>query len=175
MRNTVLTSLIFAAVASRLLPHWPSFTAVGATALFAGAAFKTRWAAMMVPLIAMVISDFLLGLCVYGIDRCFTLTTIVIYVCLALTALMGRGLGRSALGVAAGSTASVALFFLATNFMVWCRGGLYSEDFAGLMACYTAAIPYSLNMFAGNLVFGASLFGLLAWAERRYPKQLAVA
>ncbi len=67
-RSTVLTGLIFAAAMSRLVPHAPNFTAVGAIALFGGATFEKRWCAVTVPLVAMVISDLLLGLFVYRLE-----------------------------------------------------------------------------------------------------------
>ncbi len=42
---------------SRLQPHPPNFTPIGAIVLFGGAHFASRWEAFLVPLAAMVFSD----------------------------------------------------------------------------------------------------------------------
>ena len=45
----------------------------------------------------------------------------------------------------------------------------YPKTFAGLVACYAAAIPFFQNTLAGDLVFTALLFGGFALAERLLP------
>ena len=61
-RLTTLVMLIAAAAATRLIPHPPNLTSVTALALFGGAYFSNRWQAFLVPLIALVVSDVMLGL-----------------------------------------------------------------------------------------------------------------
>jgi hypothetical protein len=58
--NTLIT-MIVAAAATRLIPHPPNMTSVTALALFGGAYFADRRLAFIVPLIALLASDFLLG------------------------------------------------------------------------------------------------------------------
>ena len=58
-----------------------------------------------------------------------------------------------------GSLCGATLFFIATNFIVWVTGG-YSYTLAGLVTCYTAAIPFYLKMIAGDLTWCAILFGI---------------
>ena len=36
---------------------------------------------------------------------------------------------------------------------------MYPHTMAGLIACYIAAIPFAINMLAGNLFYAAALFG----------------
>ena len=46
---------------------------------------------------------------------------------------------------------SSTLFFVLTNFGVWLMG--YPLTFAGLVSCYTLAIPFFVNTIIGDLVF----------------------
>ena len=56
-----LTLMILAAAFTRLIPHYPNFTAVGAIALFGGAYFSKKYLAFIVPIVALLISDLFLG------------------------------------------------------------------------------------------------------------------
>ena len=47
--------------------------------------------------------------------------------------------------VGAAAVASSVLFFLLTNFSVWLGSSVYPQTFAGLAACYVAAIPFFQN------------------------------
>ncbi len=59
---------------------------------------------------------------------------------------------------------SSVLFFVITNFGVWCRFGTYDRSLAGLMHCYVAAIPFFRYTVAGDLFFSVMLFGSYALA-----------
>ena len=48
-RTLLLAGLVLLVAMTRLLPHPPNFTPLGALALFGGAQFKSRWAAFLVP------------------------------------------------------------------------------------------------------------------------------
>jgi hypothetical protein len=54
----VLTAIVVASV-FRLLPHWPNFTPIATIALLGGSMISNRFLSFAVPVIAMVISDFL--------------------------------------------------------------------------------------------------------------------
>lgn len=60
-RITTLAVIILAAALTRLIPHPPNFTPIGAIAIFSGASFADRRIAMLVPLLAMLVSDLFLG------------------------------------------------------------------------------------------------------------------
>jgi hypothetical protein len=70
---------------------------------------------------------------------------------------------------------SSALFFVVTNFAVWYSGAWYGDDFAGLIKCYAAALPFARNMLAGDLIWSAALFTGLAVLESRAFAAKAVA
>jgi hypothetical protein len=155
----VVVSLIMGAAATRLAPHWWNLTAVGAVCLFGGAYFQRKWLAFVVPLAALAVSDVFLQIFVYPEFG----PNYFKYVCFALTVPLGfllRGRTRL-LPVGAAAIGATALFFLLSNFEVWLsgHGNRYPLTPAGLMACYIAALPFSLNMLYGNLLFSGLLFG----------------
>ena len=60
-RNATLIVLILLAALSRLIPHPPNFAPIAGVALFGAANFRSKWLAFLVPLAAMLVSDFALG------------------------------------------------------------------------------------------------------------------
>jgi hypothetical protein len=50
---------------------------------------------------------------------------------------------------------------------------MYPHDFAGLTACYVAAIPFFQNTVAGDLFYATLLFGGLRVAELLLPRLAA--
>ena len=160
-RHEVLIGMILAAAFSRLIPHPPDLTSIGALALFGGARFTDRRAAFLVPFAALLLSDLCLGLYphmgwVYG--------------SFALTVCLGRWLQprRGAWRIAGATLLSSILFFVIADFGVWLDGSLYTKDLAGLAACYVAALPFFGNMLLGDGLYALLLFGGFAMLERRY-------
>ena len=97
----VLLTLIVVAALSRVLPHPPNFSPVEAIALFGGAYFLSRTAAVLVPLAGMLLSDLALAAINGGeYASWFGSTSIyVVYLCIALTSLLGMQLrGRVSSG-----------------------------------------------------------------------------
>jgi hypothetical protein len=162
-RWTLVILMILAAAASRLIPHPPNFTSVTAMALFGGAMFDDRRLAFIVPLSAMFLSDLLLGFH----DQMF-----VVYGAFAVIVCIGLWLHRhrSAAPIAGAAIVSSLLFFAATNFGVWALDHMYPLTLAGLMACYTAALPFLRNTLAGDLFYTLVLFGGFALMEWQFPK-----
>ncbi len=163
--------LVLLCVMARLLPHWPNFTPVAACALLAGCVFRSRVIALFVPIVAMGISDLLLGSYDWRIMA-------VVYASLAFPVLLRNLLsdGRAIAWVPLGSLLSSAVFFLATNFAVWYFGGWYSADWGGLLRCYAAAIPFLKYTVMGDLAWSGALFaGLAAYRLLRDRRMLATA
>ena len=61
-RFMVLTLIILGAAFTRLIPHYPNFTAIGAVALFGGAYYSKKWLSFLVPLTALFLTDLIIGL-----------------------------------------------------------------------------------------------------------------
>jgi hypothetical protein len=160
-RINTLIVMIAAAAATRLLPHPPNMTSVAAVALFGGAYFSNRWLAFLVPLAALLVSDLLLG---------FYQHMEFIYLSFALIVWIGLGLQRrqTASRIAAATVLSALVFFVVSDFGIWAFGSLYPKTYAGLIACYVAAIPFLRNMLLGDALYTAILFGGFRLLEARF-------
>ena len=170
---TVLTGMILAVALTRLLPHPPNFSPVEAMALFGGAHFARKGLAVLVPLVALFVSDLALGLMLggeyfqYFVSAGFWL----VYACIAGLAVMGFRLrGRvSAARVAGFGIAGSLLFFAVTNFGVWFGSTFYPQTAAGLAAAYVAGLPFLGNSLLGTLFYSTLLFGGYALLKARVP------
>ena len=172
----VLAGLVLVAALTRLLPHPPNFSPVEAIALFGGAYFAARRWAIIVPLVAMMISDFALGLMNGGtyMDYFVSAHFLAVYACIVLCTVLGFGLRRrvTAARVLTYSIAGSVMFFLITNFSVWATASPLDVNPActiGLGACYAAAIPFFQWTVLGTLFYGAMLFGGFALLRRQLP------
>ncbi len=160
----VIAGLILAAAITRLLPHPPNFTPIGAMALFAGATLRDRRLALLVPLAALLVSDYLIGQ-MWGTGFGFYSTQIFVYAAFLMITLLGRALQqhrRSPLRIGGTSILASSLFFVMTNLGVWLASGMYPRTIAGLSQCFVQAIPFFGNTVAGDLVYATALFGGLA-------------
>lgn len=164
-RFFALAALTAVAAAARLVPHPWNFTPIGAIALFGGAHFRNWREALLVTLAAMYASDVALGFFVYDFGW-FHQTMPVIYACFILTVGIGRWLRtrRTVAHLAGAVLAASLLFFVVTNFAVWLGAGFYPRTAEGLVACYTAALPYFRNELAANALYSVLLFGGFALA-----------
>ena len=169
------TGLISLDVVARLVPHAPNFTPLAASALFAAAVFRVRILSLAVPLIAMALSDSVLGFYDWRVMS-------VVYAAIALPAGMALCAGRlrSPIVVLSLALSSSVVFFVSTNFAVWAFGTTYTHDFAGLSTCYVAALPFFQNTLGGDLCWTCALFGgyqlfraLLAIPGRTFPSGAA--
>lgn len=166
MKYGLTLSLIVLALAARLIPHPDNFTPMFAVALFGGAMLRGR-VAYLVPLVAMFLSDLLMGFPV-------TWMTPVIYGCFAAGVGLGHWLGRSRTWARTGyvTVAGAVLFFLVTNFAVWIMpNGLYPLTFDGLVACFVMAVPFFRNEIAGDIFWVAALFGVYDFLQLWVPAQ----
>lgn len=168
-----LAGLIVLAALTRLLPHPPNFSPVEAIALFGGAYFAARGWALVLPLVAMFVSDLALGLVNGGIyfDYFASAGFLLVYACIALSTVLGFGLrGRVTGGRVLGySLAGSVLFFLVTNFGAWLGSPMYPQSAAGLAAAYVAGLPFFQWTLLGTLTYAALLFGGFALLRRQVP------
>lgn len=176
--------LIVAAAFTRLFPHPPNFTALGAIAIFGGSVIKDKKLAFLLPLAALLLSDVCLQLFTstkgfYGTAQFFVYAAF--FFITALATFMRK---RSVTNITLAAIWSGAIFFLLSNFGVWVSSDIYPKSFTGLAACYAAAIPFYQNEFFGNFVlnsimgnifYSALLFGAYAILERKVSIQKAVA
>lgn len=165
-------SLILLGVASRTVfsrnfafPWVPifgnNFEVITVIGVVAGLIFGIRqgW---IVPLLAMVGSDLLLGNnpeIVWFTWTGFVIPAVIGGVVKKLTTKSsgGRQAAHRAVGGLGGSLFSVLIFFAWTNFGVWLSW--YPKTVEGLIRCYTVAIPFLVSQLKGNLLVGGLVFG----------------
>jgi len=149
------------------------FTPVGASLLFFGSRMprKQYW----VPVLLLIGSDFYLNFKVYGIGLTWDQGIIWAWylgACFIGFLLHDRVKPLYVLGAGLGSAVS---FFLISNFAVWAAGYLgYPKTWAGLLLCYTKAIPFFRNGLASDLLFSVVFFSipvLIAAASKVAPSR----
>lgn len=168
--------LVAVSVAGRLWQPAFNVTPLAGAAIAAGAVFPNPLVAATVPLAALSISN--LALPGYGTSAGSLVMAAVIYAAFAWPVLLG-GLVRNGrfLTIVGGALASSLVFFLSTNFAHWCLGNDYPHTAAGLLACYTAGLPFYRWMPVGDvawslaLVGGLAAFGAIASSPRRISSQ----
>jgi hypothetical protein len=153
----VVASLILFAAFSRLIPHWPNFTAVAAIALFGGARMSNKFFAFLIPLAALFLTDLILG---------FHETMLPVYIAFGITVMLGMSIRNrtSALNVASASIAASAIFFLITNFGAWISMPFYTKDMAGLIQAYAAGLAFFHDGSMGISPFVNTILGDLLYA-----------
>ncbi len=161
-RFLTIVILIFVISLTRLLTNYFSifnFTPIAAMALFAGANFKDKRFSFIVPLAAMLVTDYILGFMPGG--RGLHPDMIYIYLAFVLITFIGIWLtNRHRIQYIVGaSLLSSILFFLITNFAVWPGNSSYTQDFSGLIDCYIAGLPFFGNTIGGDLFFCGVMFG----------------
>ncbi len=151
----VVTAVAIAAL-TRILPHPPNFTAVGAMALFAGACMSNRLLSLVVPMAALFITDLFLG---------FHNTMWAVYGAVGITTMLGWIIRdrQNFLTVTGASLASIAIFFFVTNAAMWLVGffmtGFYPQTGAGLLMSIEAGIPFLNNSILSQLIYTGVMFG----------------
>ena len=138
-KQSLLIVFILIAVCFRLIPHPPNFTPVTSLALFSGIMFQRKWLSILVPIVAMLLSDLVLG---------FGMISLWVYVAFMLVTISGWVLKQ--MNVKSILVSSM-IFFIVSNLGVWVLG--YPHTIEGLLMCYTLAIPF----------FGYSIIGDLCW------------
>ena len=154
---------VLLAIAVRIDPHhMMAFTPVGAALLYFGArgSRKLVW----LPLTLLAATDVYLTLFQYHYS--FTVDHYVTWAWYAGILMLGMLLRRNAgaLQVFGASLATAFSFFLVSNFAVWAVWPDYPKNFAGLMECYVAGLPFFRHDLVGDVLFTAVFFGVGALA-----------
>ena len=128
---------------SRIIPHPPNFTPILAAAIMAPMLIKDRWYGMAIPVLAMFMSDVIIGFHPYQFVVYFSLLVI------GLVSPMRKNFPMLAI-IAVGSS---VWFFMTTNLAVWFVWDYYPKTIEGLIACYTLALPFFKNTLISTLLF----------------------
>ena len=175
--------VIFALALSRLVPHMPNFAPITAMALFGAVYLSTRYA-FLIPLIAMLISDYLLLYVSPFSTPMFNFSHVVppqalfhsalpiVYISFIISGLVGLWLKnhKTPVFVILAAAFCSIQFFLLTNAAAW-MSGMYSREIYGLWEAYIAGIPFFQGTLLGDFFYTTLLFGAyelaLKWHEKR--------
>ncbi len=167
--------LVVFAIATRIIfnmLHVYNFNAVMAAGLFAGAYLGSRRMGLVIPFIAMLITDAVIGFYDWKLMA-------VVYASFGIAVLLGKFYVKDAtllrwIGSVLGGSLT---FFVATNFAVWLfgDGSFYPHTLAGLGQCFTMAIPFYRSSFLGDLTWSAVLFGGYELLKLSLQKRIPVA
>jgi len=141
------------ALMARFIPHIPNFSPLASVVLFTGVYGQSK-KYIILPLLALLISDFFLGF--YKLE-----IMLAVYSSLTLVGVIGLWLknNKNILNIVSSTLGSALLFFLITNLAVWSFGSWYSHDLTGLVLCYNLAIPFFKSTLLSNIVYAGLLFG----------------
>ncbi len=152
-RNSFLfTAMVGIIIFSRWIPHPANVTPMVALFLFA-TAFRKGIYAFLIPVAGMALSDIFLG---------YSTISFYVYGSFLLIYLTGFTLRakKSFMKITVVTLASSTLFFLMTNFGVWLHYPLYEKTAAGLILCYTMALPFFRNAVLGDLIYTYAVFAV---------------
>lgn len=144
-------------------PEW-HFTPTAALAALGGYYFRSLWPAVLLPVTTLVVSDVVLA----PHDSWPVLASIQL--AMLVPVLIGRSArntqgAQAAMRWALCGVLPATVFFLVTNFAVWLFTGLYEKSWAGLEACFVAAVPFYRTMLAGDVFYLIVLGGCLVVAQ----------
>lgn len=140
-----------------------NFSAMGALAVLCGAVVRPTWLGLLIPLAARLFTDSVLqvqtGHGWYG-------SILFDYAAYAHSFAIGYMIRpqRAASAFGAGLLAAIS-FFVVSNVGVWCLPHegmyLYPRTLAGLVDCFTQAIPFARGTFIGDVGFTLAFFGIM--------------
>jgi hypothetical protein len=147
--------LIIFAVGSRLLPHPANFAPIAAVGIFSAFVFKNKLLRFGVPIIAMLVSDAIIGF--------YTpLVMVAVYLSFVISTFLGKYLAKHrSIEIGAGVSLIASIqFYLITNLAVFFFTPLYPKSWPGLIECYLLALPFFRNTILGDLFYTSAIFGL---------------
>lgn len=157
--------LVAIAVSTRTIFHiGPNVELVTFSTLAGGYFLTNKKLALLLPIIIMLISDSIIGN-----TSIFLFTWSAFFITPILGILLRSPFIKhkfkdlpdifrpSVLGLA-GTTLSIIIFYLWTNFGVVVTTAMYPDTFGGLLSSYFNALPFLKNQLFGNLIFTPILF-----------------
>jgi hypothetical protein len=162
--------LVLLCTVFRIVPHPPNVAPVGATAVLAGRTMSPG-AAVALTLAAMAISDLALA-AIHGWPP-FSGQTPFVYAGFTAQVAIARALRRVRGGAIAAAIVGATAFFAISNLGLWALG-MYPRTAAGLVACYTMALPFFTRTLVGDVAWTIALVLVWRWiARRRADPQVA--
>jgi hypothetical protein len=173
MKKSNLIVLLILVLAAALYRVWDGrpwgFAPQIAMALFAGSVSSNKRLAFLFPVLSMLISDALYQyLYQQGLTdiKGFYSGQLQNYLLIASVTFIGFFITKEKLShIFTGSLAGAVFYFVVSNLLDWAGGGLdingqpYPKTADGIIACYTAALPFFKWSVLSTLLFNGIFFG----------------
>ena len=176
IQSLVVSLLIIILAFSRLIPHIPNFSPLGAICLFGAANFHRKWQAFFIPIFATWIGDLYLNNYVYNQGQedfiWFYQGFYWQYMSYVIIALLGLILFKNKINaskILGGAIGASLLFFFISNLGVWTIGKMYPKSFSGLINCYIAGLPFIKGTLIGNLFYTPIMFYSYFMLQDKFP------
>lgn len=140
-----------------------NFASFSVLALFLGTVIEKRWISILAIISCVWLSDLIIDHNFFGHFVWFYPGFYWQYLSYVIFCFFGRFFLKQLkfIPIITLALSSSILFFLISNFGVWCSTDLYSHHLEGLIICYLAAIPFFRHAMMTDLFFSILLFG--AW------------
>ena len=145
--------IFLALAASRFIPHPPNFTSLIALSFYIPAIFGLRYLPAL--LISFAITDFIIG---FHSSVFFTWGSVIII------GLIAKYFTTSILSRIFGALIGSLIFYLVTNYGVW-FGGMYSQNFGGLIESYIMGLPFFGYSLISTFIFSAVVESVLKFKK----------
>ena len=159
--NKVFIGLLIAAFVSRIAPHYPNFTAMGALAFVGASQSRSLFKTIALSFAVLMASDLLINNLIYP-SGSFVLMykgSIWTYAGFIVYAVAGHYAKSGAKGIVALITGSVGFFLLSNLGVFLSEFSLFPRTTSGLVATYAAGLPF----YAPELI-STALFSAIAYA-----------
>ena len=160
----ILVSVIRAAAPySENFKDIANFSAVGAIAMFGAAYFKNPVKAFGLTLLVLLLSDiFIAQTSGYGFFYAGWYWTYIAFILMiAVSKVLLKKINVQNLAITA--VVVILVHWVVSDISAMYIPGRYAPTLAGYWACLVAAIPFELRFVYGTLIYGAVMFGFMAW------------
>lgn len=169
-KNKLILILGLLAIGSfiRLVPHMPNVAPMVAITLFGAAVFKNSKLGLGLTFLFLYASDFIINNTIarpyFTQEGIIFFSNYMIWMTIAyiIIYLIGRNMKTLSNWTSTFGAALIAsiLFFLITNAgALFSPMAIYPKSFTGLMASYTAGLPFFRNSLLADLAFTGAIFG----------------
>lgn len=150
--------------ASPNLEALANFSPVAAMALFGAVKSGNYIKSLLVPVLALLVSDLLLYATVYSnySDGFLYGGWYWVYGAFVLMAMAAKLIVKKVTmaSVATAVLVTVFIHWVVTDFGAWLGSTVYPQTMTGFVACLAAAIPFELRLLAATIFYSGIMFGL---------------
>lgn len=155
------------------------FSAIVASAVFTGLSNKNLRNIFLLPLIVLFGTDLIIQVLyvsnLFSYPGFYNGQFINYILVLSVSILSVAFRNKGVIGIFISAVTGATFYFLASNFSVWLGDKFlsYTKDFAGLIQCYTAGLPFYRNSLISTIVFVPGFTILYQWmAHRKFTLNL---